>query len=69
MYSNVIVVNNKARLDLVLNAPEDFLNQSLMDNFYQKMQRRAKGFGLKGLDVNVGVIPNRVYRFSSLKVN
>ena len=37
MYSNVIVVNNKARLDLVLNAPEDFLNQSLMDDFYPKM--------------------------------
>ena len=37
MYSNVIFVNNKARLDLVLNAPEDFLNQSLIDDFYQKM--------------------------------
>ena len=69
MYSNVIVVNNKARLDLVLNAPEDFLNQSLMDDFYQKMQRRAKDFGLKDLDVNVRVIPNRVYKFNSLKVN
>ena len=69
MYSNVIVVNNRARLDLVLNAPEDFLNQSLMDDFYQKMQRRAKDFGLKDLDVNVSVIPNRVYKFNSLKVN
>ena len=29
MYSNVIVVNNKARLDLVLNAPEDF--KSIVD--------------------------------------
>ena len=69
MYSNVIVVNNKARLDLVLNAPEDFLNQSLMENFYLKMQRRAKDFGLKSLDVNFSMIPNRDYKFNSLKVN
>ena len=69
MYSNVIFVNNKAKLDLVLNAPEDSLNQSLMDNFYQKMLRRAKGFGLKSLDVSVSVIPNRDYWFNSLKVN
>ena len=69
MYSNVIVVNNKARHDLVLNAPEDFLNQSLMDDFYQKMQRRAKDFGLNDLDVNISVIPNRVYKFDGQKVN
>ena len=69
MYSNMIVVNNKARLDLVLNASEDFLNQSLMDDLYQKMQRRAKDLGLKGLDVNISVIPNRIYKFDSQRVN
>ena len=69
MCSNVIVVDNKARLDLVLNVPEDFLNQSLMDNFYQKMQRRAKDLSLKSLDVSVSVILNRDYKFNSLKVN
>ena len=68
MYSNVIVVNNKARLDLVLNAPEDFLNQSLMDNLYQKMQRRAKDFGFKSLEVSVSMIPDQDYNFNSLKV-
>ena len=41
----------------------------LMDNFYQKMQRLAKDFGLKSLDVSVSVIPNRDYKFNSLKVN
>ena len=69
MYSSVIVVNNKAKLDLVLNTPEDFPNQSLMDNFYQKMQRRAKDCGMKSLDVSVSVIPNRDYKFNSLKVD
>ena len=68
MCSNVIVVNNKARLDLVLNAHEVFLNQSFMDDFYQKMQGRVKDFGLKDLDVNVRVIPNRLYKFNSLRL-
>ena len=40
-----------------------------MDNFFQKMQRRAKDFGLKRLDVNVSVIPDRDYKFNGLKVN
>ena len=40
-----------------------------MDDFYQKMQRRAKDFGLKGLDMNVTVIPNRVYKFDGMEVN
>ena len=56
MYSNVIVVNNKVRLNLVLNVPEGFLNQSLMEDFCQKMQRQAKGFGLKNLDVSISVV-------------
>ena len=69
MYSNVSVVGNKARLDLVLNAPEDFLNQSLMDDFYQRMLKRANDFGLADLDVNISVIPNRVYKFDNQRVN
>ena len=40
-----------------------------MDDFNQKMQRRAKDLGLKGLDVNVSVNPIRVYKFDGLKVN
>ena len=40
-----------------------------MDDFYQKMQRLAKDFRLKDLDVNVTVIPNRVYNFDGIEVN
>ena len=69
MYSNVSVVDNKARLDLVLNAPEDFLDQALIDFVYQSMLKRAKSFGLDDLDVNISVIPNRVYKFDSQGMN
>ena len=69
MYSNVSVVDNKARLDLVLNVPEDFLDQALIDFVYQSMLKRAKSFGLDDLDVNISVIPNRVYKFDSQGMN
>ena len=65
MYSSVSVVNNKVRLDIVLNAPEDILDQSFMNEVNQQMLKRAKGFGLADLDVNISVIPNRVYKFDN----
>ena len=64
-YSNVSVVDNKATLDLVLNAPEDFLNQSVMNSLNQQMLIRAKEFGVDDLDMNISVIPNRVYKFGN----
>ena len=69
MYSSVSVVDNKARLDVVLNAPEDILDQSFMNKVNQKMLKRAKGFGLDDLDVNISVIPNRVYKFDNQEMN
>ena len=65
LYSNVSVVDNKARLDLVLSAPEDILDQSIMNRVNQQMLKRAKGFGLDDLDVNISVIPNHVYKFDN----
>ena len=59
-YSNVSVVDNKATLDLVLNAPEDLLNQSVMNSLNQQMFSRAKEFGVDDLGMNISVIPNRV---------
>ena len=64
-YSNVSVVDNKATLDLVLNAPEDFLNQSVMNSLNQQMFSRAKEFGVDDLDMNISVIPNRLYKFDN----
>ena len=46
MYSSVSVVNNEARLDIVLNAPEDILDQSFMKDVNQQMLKRAKDSGL-----------------------
>ena len=57
------------RLDLVLNAPENFLDQSILDDFHQQILKRAKDFGLDDLDANVSVIPNRVYKFGNEKIS
>ena len=65
MYSSVSVVNNKARLDIVLNTPEDILDQSFMEDVNQQILKRAKDFSLDDLDVNISVIPNRVYKFDN----
>ena len=65
MYSSVSVVDNKARLDVVLNAPEDILDQSFMNDVNQQMLKRAKDFGLDDLDVNISVIPNRCLLYTS----
>ncbi len=69
MYSSVSVINNKARLDIVLNAPEDILDQSFMNDVNQQMLKRAKDFGLDDLDDNISVIPNRVYKFDNQSMN
>ena len=69
MYRCVSVVDNKARLDVVLNAPEDILDQSLMNEVDQGMLKRAKEFGLDDLEVNISVIPNRVYKFDHQTMN
>ena len=69
MYSSVSVVDNKARMDVVLNAPEDIFDQSFMNKVNQKMLKRAKDFGLDDLDVNISVIPNRVYKFDNQSMN
>ena len=36
-----------------------------MNEVNQQMLKRAKGFGLADLDVNISVIPNRVYKFDN----
>ena len=69
MNSSVSVVNNKARLDVVLNAPEDILDQSFMNEVNQGMLKRAKEFGLDDLEVNISVIPDRVYKFDHQTMN
>ena len=69
MYSSVSVVDNKEALDVVLNAPEDILDQSFINKVNQQMLKRAKDFGLDALDVNIIVIPNRVYKFDNQTMN
>ena len=69
MYSTVSVVNNKARLDIVLNASESILDQSFVNEDNQGILKRAKGFGLDDLDVNISVIPRRACKFANQAMN
>ena len=65
MYSNVRVENNKADFDLVINAPEDLMEQSVLDEIYLQFLKRSKDLGLDDIDLNISVIPNRVFRFDT----
>ena len=69
MDSSVRIVDNNARLDVVLNAPEDIVEQPFMNEVNQQMLKRAKDFGLADLDVNISLIPNRVYKFGNQTIN
>ena len=69
MYSSVNVFYNKARLDVVLNEPEDILGQSFMNEVNEGILKLAKGFGLDDLDITIIVIPNRVYKFDNQTMN
>ena len=42
---------------------------TVLDDFHQQVLKRAKDFGLDNLDVNVSVIPNRVYKFGNEKIS
>ena len=64
-----MLLTTRRDLDVVLNAPENFLDQSVLDDFHQQILKRAKDFGLDNLDVNVSVIPNRVYKFGNEKIS
>ena len=63
MNSAVSVVNSKAMLDIVLNAPEDILDQSFVKDVNQQMLKRSKDFRLDDLDVNISVTSSHVYKF------
>ena len=53
----------------MLNEPEDILDQSFMNEVNLQMLKRAKGFGLADLDVNISVIRNCVYKFDNQTMN
>ena len=65
LYSNVRVVDNQATLDLVLNAPEKMLTRAVLDDVFKRFKSRAVDFGLDDIDVNISVIPNRVFRYQA----
>ena len=69
MCSRISIVYINVWLDIVLNASEGILDQSFMNEDNQGILKRAKDFGLDDLDVNISVIPNRVYKFDNQSMN
>ena len=61
--SNVRVNDNVASVDLVLNAPEDLLDQAAITSMQQNLLKRSRQLGVDDNDFNISIVPNRVYRF------
>ena len=55
----------EATLDLVLNAPENALTTSVLDEVFKRIKSRAAEIDLDDIDVNISVIPNRVFRYQA----
>ena len=63
LYSNVRVNDNVASVDLVLNAPEDLLDQAAITSMQQNLLKRSRQLGVDDIDFNISIVPNRGYRF------
>ena len=63
LYSNVRVNDNVASVDLVLNAPEDLLDQAAITSMQQNLLKRSRQLGVDDIDFNISIVPYRVYRF------
>jgi len=63
IYSSVRVTDNKASVDLVVNAPEDLLDETAIRNMQANMLSRSRQLGLDDIKFSLSVVPNRVYRF------
>ena len=63
LYSTVRVNDNVASVDLVLNAPEDLLDQAAITSMKQNLLKRSRQLGVNDIDFNISIFPNRVYRF------
>ena len=63
LYINVRVNDNVASVDLVLNAPEDLLDQAAITSMQQNLLKRSRQLGVDDIDFNISIVPNRIYRF------
>lgn len=64
IFSNVSISHNNAKLYLVFSAPENLIEQKHMDRIYSQLKKRARHLGVNDLEVNVSVIPYRVFYYS-----
>ena len=63
IFSNVSISRNNAKLYLVFGAPENFIDQEYMDRIYLQLKQRACHLDVQDLEVNVSIIPYRVFYY------
>ena len=63
IFSNVSITRNNVKLYLVFSAPENLINQEHMDRIYSQLKQRARRLGVQDLEVNVSIIPYRVFYY------
>ena len=58
LYSSVRVNDNIANVDLVLNAPEDLLDEGAIRAMQRNLLKRSGELGLDDVDFNISIVPN-----------
>lgn len=65
LYSNVRFSQNNATIELVLNAQEGLITQTVIDKLHQRTITRArKDYGINEISVNISFIPNQIFKFN-----
>ena len=63
IFSNISISRSNAKLYLVFGAPENFIDQEYMDRIYLQLKQRACHLDVQDLEVNVSIIPYRVFYY------
>ena len=65
LYSNVRVVDNQARMDIVLNVPETLVGKLGPEEVQKTMTEQAQNdYGIKEVEINISVIPTLILRYN-----
>lgn len=63
IYSNFQVNRNRGTFKIVLSVPDSLNKTEILAPIYLGLKQRANDLGLEEFDVNISVIPNRVFRY------
>ena len=64
LYSNVRVVDNEAKVDLVLSAPKGLVTDGVAQELNDRISKRARtDLGLDDIRTTISVIPNQIFKY------